>query len=153
MPPVLLVPLITLLFGLGTGSKIATSVYIVFFVVFYNTYQGGTELSATLTDSCRILGASRRHLLRTVVLPASLGWAFAAFPTAIGYALIGVVVAEFFGSPVGLGFIVVTSMNTGSGTDLMLAIVLLAALGTALVAVMSWTERRVLHWRPEHRTA
>jgi NitT/TauT family transport system permease protein len=153
VPPVLLVPLITLLFGLGTGSKIATSIYIVFFVVFYNTYQGGTELSATLTDSCRILGASRRHLLRTVVLPASLGWAFAAFPTAIGYALIGVVVAEFFGSPVGLGFIVVTSMNTGSGTDLMLAIVLLAALGTALVAVMSWTERRVLHWRPEHRAS
>lgn len=153
VPPVLLVPLITLLFGLGTGSKIATSVYIVFFVVFYNTYQGGTELSATLADSCRILGASRRQLLRTVVLPASLGWAFAAFPTAIGYALIGVVVAEFFGAPVGLGFIVVTSMNTGSGTDLMLAIVLLAALGAGLVAVMSWTERRVLHWRPEHRVA
>jgi NitT/TauT family transport system permease protein len=153
VPPVLLVPLITLLFGLGTGSKIATSVYIVFFVVFYNTYQGGTELSATLTSACRILGATRGQLMRTVVLPASLGWAFAAFPTAIGYALIGVVVAEFFGSPVGLGFIVVTSMNTGSGTDLMLAIVVLAALGAALVALMSWTERRLLHWRPEHRAA
>jgi ABC-type nitrate/sulfonate/bicarbonate transport system permease component len=63
------------------------------------------------------------------------------------------VVAEFFGSPVGLGFIVVTSMNTGSGTDLMLAIVVLAALGSGMVALMSWAERRVLHWRPEHRAA
>jgi len=95
----------------------------------------------------------RRASLALGAALVPLGWAFAAFPTAIGYALIGVVVAEFFGSPVGLGFIVVTSMNTGSGTDLMLAIVVLAALGAALVALMSWTERRLLHWRPEHRAA
>jgi NitT/TauT family transport system permease protein len=151
IPPVLLVPLITLIFGLGTGSKIATSVYIVFFVVFYNTFKGGTALPEALTSSCRILGATRAALLRTVVLPSSLAWAFAAFPTAIGYALIGVVVAEFFGSPTGLGSIIVISMNTGSATDLMLAILALGAMGAGLVALMSWAERHALHWRPEFR--
>jgi NitT/TauT family transport system permease protein len=153
IPPILLVPLITLVFGLGTGSKVATSVYIVFFVVFYNTYKGGTALPPALTDACRLLGASRRQLLQTVVVPSSLGWAFAAFPTAIGYALIGVVVGEFFGAPIGLGSIIITSMNTGSATDLMVAIVLLGVLGAGLVGLMSWIEKRVLHWRPEHREA
>ncbi len=153
VPPVLLVPLITLVFGLGTGSKIATSVYIVFFVVFYNAYKGGAELPDSLRHSCRLLGASRTQLLRTVIVPSSAAWAFAAFPSAIGYALIGVVVAEFFGSPVGLGFIIVTSMNTGSATDLMVAVVLLAALGASLVGLASWAERHLLHWRPEYREA
>jgi NitT/TauT family transport system permease protein len=151
VPPVLLVPLITLVFGLGTGSKIATSVYIVFFVVFYNAYKGGSALPEALTASCRLLGGTRWALLRTVVVPSSLAWAFAAFPTAIGYALIGVVVAEFFGSPVGLGSIIVISMNTGSATDLMVAILTLGVMGAGLVGLMALAERRALHWRPEHR--
>jgi ABC-type nitrate/sulfonate/bicarbonate transport system permease component len=82
-----------------------------------------------------------------------LAWAFASFPTAIGYALIGVVVAEFFGSPVGLGSIIITSMNTGSATDLMVSIFTLAVMGSGLVAVMRLAEGRALHWRPENRTA
>jgi ABC-type nitrate/sulfonate/bicarbonate transport system permease component len=61
-----------------------------------------------------------------------------------------VVVGEFFGAPIGLGSIIVTSMNTGSATDLMMAIVLL---GAGLVGITGWAERRVLHWRPEHREA
>jgi len=73
VPPVLLVPLITLVFGLGTGSKIATSVYIVFFVVFYNSYKGGSALPESLQASCRLLGGSRWALLRTVVIPSAIG--------------------------------------------------------------------------------
>lgn len=152
VPPVLLVPLITLIFGLGTGSKVATSVYIVFFVVFYNSYKGGSALPESLRSSCRLLGGSRWALLRTVVIPSAVAWAFTAFPAAVGYALIGVVVAEFFGSPVGLGSIIVTSMNTGSATDLMVAILVLAVMGTSLVGLMRMVEQRVLHWRPEYRT-
>ena len=95
VPPVLLVPLITLVFGLGTGSKIVTSIYIVFFVVFYNTYKGGSALPESLTASCRLLGAGRWEFAAHRG-GARLARAFAAFPTAIGNALIGVVVAEFF---------------------------------------------------------
>src|SRR5215468_8203526 len=65
VPPILLVPLITLVFGLGTASKIATSVYIVFFVVFYNSYKGGSALPESTTASCRILGAGRWAILKT----------------------------------------------------------------------------------------
>ena len=153
VPPVLLVPLITLVFGLGTASKIVTSIYIVFFVVFYNAYKGGSALPEALNASCRLLGATRWALLRTVVVPSSAAWAFAAFPSAIGYALIGVVVAEFFGAPIGLGSIIVISMNTGSATDLMVAILTLGLMGSGLVGVMALAERRLLHWRPEHRAA
>jgi len=153
VPPILLVPLITLVFGLGTGSKIVTSIYIVFFVVFYNSFKGGSALPEAMAASCRLLGGGRWDILRTVVIPSSAAWAFAAFPAAIGYALIGVVVAEFFGSPVGLGFIIITSMNTGSATDLMVAILALALMGTGLVALMRLAEERLLHWRPEYRTA
>jgi NitT/TauT family transport system permease protein len=151
VPPVLLVPLITLVFGLGTGSKIVTSVYIVFFVVFYNAYKGGSALPEALSASCRLLGATRWALLRTVIVPSAATWAFAAFPSAIGYALIGVVVAEFFGAPIGLGSIIVISMNTGSATDLMVAILTLGGMGAGLVGLMALAERRLLHWRPEHR--
>lgn len=151
VPPILLVPLITLVFGLGTASKIVTSVYIVFFVVFYNAYKGGSALPESLTASCRLLGASRWALLRTVIVPSAVAWAFTAFPAAVGFALIGVVVGEFFGSPVGLGWIIVTSMNSGTATDLMVAILVLGVLGASLVGCMTWLEKRVLHWRPEYR--
>jgi NitT/TauT family transport system permease protein len=153
VPPILLVPLITLVFGLGTTSKIATSVYIVFFVVFYNSYKGGSALPEAMTASCRLLGGSRWDIMKTVIVPSSAAWAFAAFPTAIGYALIGVVVAEFFGSPVGLGSIIITSMNTGSATDLMVSILALAVMGSGLVALARLAEQRLLHWRPEYRAA
>jgi NitT/TauT family transport system permease protein len=153
VPPILLVPLITLVFGLGVASRVVTSLYVVFFVVFYNVYKGGSALPESLRASCRLLGAGRWALLRTLVIPSSIAWAFAALPAAIGYALIGVVVGEFFGAPVGLGSIIVTSMNTGSATDLMLAILTLGALGSGLVGAMTLLERRALHWRPEQRRA
>ena len=153
VPPILLVPLITLVFGLGTTSKIATSVYIVFFVVFYNSYKGASALPESMTASCRLLGGSRWDIVKTVIVPSSAAWAFAAFPTAIGYALIGVVVAEFFGSPTGLGSIIITSMNTGSATDLMVSILALAVMGSGLVGLARLAEQRLLHWRPEYRAA
>jgi NitT/TauT family transport system permease protein len=91
--------------------------------------------------------------MKTVIVPSSAAWAFAAFPTAIGYALIGVVVAEFFGSPTGLGSIIITSMNTGSATDLMVSILALAVMGAGLVGLARLAEQRLLHWRPEYRAA
>ena len=151
IPPILLVPLITLVFGLGVGSKVATSLYIVFFVVFYNTLKGASAISPAQWDACRILGASRPQLVRTLIVPSALAWAFAALPTAVGYALIGVVVAEFMGSSSGLGAVIVGAMNGGNATDLMLGIVVLGVIGTGLVTGTNWVERQLLHWRPQHR--
>lgn len=149
VPAVLMAPLITLVFGLGTTSKIVTAAYIVFFLVFYNCLKGALSIKRVQLASCRLLGASRVDLMRTVVLPSTLVWVAASVPAAVGYALIGVVVAEFMGAAGGLGAMVLEALHSGDATSLMLGIVVLGVLGVGLVTLSAWVERRVLHWRPE----
>jgi NitT/TauT family transport system permease protein len=149
IPAVLMAPLITLVFGLGTTSKVVTAAYIVFFIVFYNSLKGALSIKRSQLASCRLLGASRFDLMRTVVLPSTLVWVAASVPTAVGYALIGVVVAEFMGAAGGLGAMVLEALHSGDATNLMLGIVVLGVLGVGLVTLSTWAERRVLHWKPE----
>ena len=71
MPRVILAPIFGMWFGLGIWSKVALSITLVFFIVFYNVYQGVREVSPVLLDNARMLGADRRQLLRHVYLPSA----------------------------------------------------------------------------------
>ncbi|HEY0295997.1 MAG TPA: ABC transporter permease [Bordetella sp.] len=151
MPRIAFVPLITMFFGLGLASKVVTSWFVVFFLVFFNTYKGGRSVERELVDFCRTLGASPRQILWRVRIPTAAAWTFAALPNAISFALIGVVLAEFVGSTTGMGYLMITALATLNATDMFAAVALLSAVGIILVYAVTWLERRLLHWAPEFR--
>ncbi len=151
MPRIAFVPLITMLFGLGMASKVATSWFVVFFLVFFNTYKGGVSLERELVDFCRTLGGSPRDILWRVRIPTAAAWTFASLPNAISFALIGVVLAEFVGSTTGMGYLMITSLATLNATDMFAAVTLLSAVGVGLVYLLRAVERRVLFWSAEFR--
>src|SRR3546814_8076671 len=74
MPRVILAPIFGMWFGLGIWSKVALAVTLVFFIVFFNVYQGVREVSSTLLDNARMLGANRKQLLRHVYIPSATSW-------------------------------------------------------------------------------
>ena len=106
LPRVVLAPIFTLWLGLGIWSKVALGVTLVFFIVFFNVYQGVKEVSTTVLDNGRMLGMSERQLTRHVYWPSALSWMFSSLHTSVGFAVVGAVVGEYLGSAAGLGYLI-----------------------------------------------
>lgn len=151
LPRIAFVPLITMIFGLGLLSKVVTAWFIVFFLVFFNTFKGGVSIEGHIINFCRTLGANDRQLTWTVRIPITASWAFAALPNAVAFSLIGVVISEFVGSTTGMGYVMITSLATLNSTEMFAAITVLSILGIILVMLIRVVERRVLRWAPEFR--
>src|SRR5438046_8638028 len=95
MPRVILAPICAVWFDLDIASKVALGVTLVFFIVFFNVYQGVREVSFTVLANGRILGASERQLLRHVHVPSAMSWVFAIMHKSLGLAFAGGVVGEY----------------------------------------------------------
>src|SRR6185503_9606320 len=89
MPRVILAPIFAMWFGLDMGSKVALGVTLVFFIVFFNVYQGVKEVSLTVLANARMLGASDGQLLRHVYIPSAMSWVFASLHNSVGLAFVG----------------------------------------------------------------
>jgi len=153
LPRIALVPLITMVFGFGLLAKIVLAWSIVFFIVFFNTFQGARSVDADLIHSARFLGAGERQILRTVIVPSTLAWTFASLTPSISFALIGVVVGEFIGgeSGGGLGYLIIQSLGTLNAADMMVALFVLGAIGIVMALGIRQIEVRLLRWRPEYQ--
>jgi NitT/TauT family transport system permease protein len=153
LPRIALVPLITMIFGFGLVAKIVLAWTIVFFIVFFNTFQGARAVDADLIHSARFLGATEAQVMRTVIVPSALAWTFASLTPSISFALIGVVVGEFLGgeSGGGLGYLIIQSLGTLNAADMMVALVTLGAIGIVMALGIKQLEMRLLRWRPEYR--
>lgn len=151
LPRIAFVPLVTMIFGLGLMSKVVTAWFIVFFLVFFNTFKGGIAIEQHIIDFCRTLGATDRQITRTVRIPNALAWAFASLPNAVAFSLIGVVISEFVGSDTGMGYLIITSLSTLNAAEMWSSIVVLSATGIFLVMLFAAIERRLLRWSPEFR--
>ncbi|MBI4634755.1 MAG: ABC transporter permease [Candidatus Rokubacteria bacterium] len=153
LPRIALVPLITMIFGFGLAAKIVLAWTIVFFIVFFNTFQGARSVDVDLIHSARFLGARERQIMSTVVIPSALAWTFASLTPSISFALIGVVVGEFLGgeSGGGLGFLIIQSLGTLNAADMMVALLSLGVIGIVMALGIKQLEMRLLRWRPEYR--
>ncbi|MGN6462836.1 MAG: ABC transporter permease [Pseudolabrys sp.] len=148
LPRVVLAPIFTLWLGLGIWSKVALGVTLVFFIVFFNVYQGVKEVSQTVLANARMLGMNERQLMRHVYWPSALSWMFSSLHTSVGFAVVGAVVGEYLGSAAGLGYLILQAEGSLDVTGVFAGIVVLAA----FVIVIDWgvtlAERRLLAWRP-----
>jgi len=153
LPRIALVPLITIVFGFGLLAKIVLAWTIVFFIVFFNTFQGARSVDADLVHSARFLGASERQIATSVIVPSTLAWTFASLTPSISFALIGVVVGEFIGgeSGGGLGYLIVQSLGTLNAADMMVDLLVLGAIGITMALGIKQIEARLLRWRPEYQ--
>ena len=106
MPRIILAPIFAVWFGLGIASKVALGVTLVFFIVFFNVYQGVKEVSPVVLANARMLGANQRQLLRHVYLPSATSWVFSSLHTSVGLAFVGAVVGEYLGSSRGVGYLI-----------------------------------------------
>jgi NitT/TauT family transport system permease protein len=148
MPRVILAPIFAVWFGLGILSKVALGVTLVFFIVFFNVYQGVKEVSPVVLNNARMLGASSRQLLRTVYVPSAMSWVFSSLHTSVGMAFVGAVVGEYLGSSRGVGYLILQAEGAFDINTVFAGILVLTAFALALDALVSVAERRLLVWRP-----
>jgi NitT/TauT family transport system permease protein len=147
VPRVVLAPLFLLWFGLGIWSKVALAVTLVFFVMFFSTYQGVRDADRVLIDNVRMLGASERQLVRHVLIPSALTWIFSSLQTSLGFAMVGAVVGEYLGSTRGLGYVISQAEGTFDTTGVFAGMTVLACVVVIVSAGVTRLEGWLLRWK------
>jgi NitT/TauT family transport system permease protein len=148
LPRVVLAPIFALWFGLGIWSKVALGFTLVFFIVFFNVYQGIKEVSPTLLANARMLGMNERQLLRHVYWPSALSWMFSSLHTSVGFAVVGAVVGEYLGAAAGLGYLIQQAESVFDVAGVFAGMIVLTAFVICIDALVTRAERRLLVWRP-----
>jgi NitT/TauT family transport system permease protein len=145
-PTIALAPLFLLWLGIGIWSKVLVVITLVIFTVIINTEAGLRTTSPRLIEMLRSFGATRSQIFRKLSLPSATPFVLAGLKLGIGRGLIGVVVAELFGSRAGLGQLISESADSFNMPNLFAAVIVLASAGIAMTAGFSWLEKRLVPW-------
>jgi NitT/TauT family transport system permease protein len=148
LPRVVLAQIFTLWLGLGIWSKVALGVTLVFFIVFFNVYQGVKEVSHTVLNNGRMLGMNERQLTRHVYWPSALSWMFSSLHTSVGFAVVGAVVGEYLGSAAGLGYLIQQAEGVFDVAGVFAGMFVLSIFVVLIDFGVTLVERRLLVWRP-----
>ncbi|MEO6996524.1 MAG: ABC transporter permease subunit, partial [Terracoccus sp.] len=124
----------------------------VFFIVFFNAYQGVREVDPNLIANIRVLGASPMQVARHVTIPSALTWIIASLHTAFGFAIIGALVAEVLGAQHGIGLIISQAQGTFDMDTVVAAMIITSVVTLVAEFLITLLERRLLSWRPPSRT-
>jgi len=148
VPRVTLVPLFILWFGFTLWSKVVSAIALVSFVVFFATYDGIKDVDPTLVANVRVMGAGRVAVMRHVLIPSALTWIFSSLRSAVGFALIGAVVAEYFGAQAGVGYRIEYSQSNLNTSGVFGGLFILMVLVFLINLFFQWLQRRLLVWKP-----
>ncbi|MEX3933761.1 ABC transporter permease [Paraburkholderia phymatum] len=151
IPRVVLGSVFVIALGLGMASKVALAVVMVFFVVFANAFQGVREADRYMIANAQILGASRRQVMTSVVIPSALSWILASLHVSFGFALVGAVVGEFLGSKQGIGLLISTAQGAFNASGVFAAMIVLAVVALAADFLMTSLEKRLMGWKPSRQ--
>ena len=149
LPRIVLGALFVILLGLGMSSKVVLAAFLVFFVVFFNAYQGVREVDGNLVNNARILGGSRMQVVRNVVIPSAMTWIIASLHVAFGFAVIGAIVGEVLGAQHGLGVLITDSQNNFNADGIFAGMIIIGAIALIAEWLIGLLERRLLAWRPQ----
>jgi NitT/TauT family transport system permease protein len=149
-PRLVFLPLLMLWFGIGLWSKVAIVFIGALFPLLINTYEGVRNADKLLINVVRSFGAGEWDIARLVVVPNALPFIVVGLRLAIGRAVLGVVVAEFFGSQDGLGVVMVRAAS-GFRVDVVFAgLIVFAGLSLVMTGLVQLLENRMSRWRPQH---
>ncbi len=148
LPRIVLGSIFVIWLGLGLPSKVMLAAVLVFFVVFFNAYQGVKSVDRNLVAHARILGASRLDVVRHVVVPSATSWIIASLHVALGFSIIGAIVGEFLGAQHGLGLVISTAQNNFDTNGVFGAMLVIGIIAISAEGLMGIAEKRLLSWRP-----
>lgn len=148
IPRIVLGSIFVIGLGLGIQSKVALAVVLVFFIVFFNAFQGVREVDRNLLANARILGANQRQLSTGVIIPSALTWIIASLHTSFSFALVGAVVGEYLGSVEGIGLMIQTAQGTFNANGVFAAMAILAVIALISELLITTLENRLISWRP-----
>lgn len=148
-PRLVFLPLLILWFGLGLWSKIMIVFVGAVFPLLINTYVGVRNVNRVLIDVVRSFCANERQVMRIVVLPNSVPYIVAGLRLAIGRAMLGVVVGEFFGSTEGLGHLIAEAASNYVVDRVFVGVMIFMGLSLVLTMSVKKIESNLTRWRPE----
>ena len=148
VPRIILGSIFLVAFGLGPLPKILLAAVLVFFVVFFNAFQGVREVDPNLVANVRVLGASPLQVARHVTIPSALTWIIASLHTAFGFAIIGALVGEVLGSQRGVGLVISQAQGRLDPNTVFAGMAIMAVITLAAEYLITLLEKRVLGWRP-----
>ena len=152
LPIIGVAPIMVMWFGFDWQSKAAVVVVMTFFPMLVNTLAGLSAASHMQLDLMKTYGASYRQTLFKLRLPEALPFIFNALKINSTLALIGAIVAEFFGTPiVGMGFRISTEVGRMNVDMVWAEIAVAAVAGSAFYGVIALIERKLTFWHPSMR--
>jgi NitT/TauT family transport system permease protein len=147
LPKIALAPLFVLWFGIGATNKIMFAAMLVFFMVFFTTFQGTRQVDRELVENARLLGASRWGIWTKIAMPYSAVWVFTGLRIGLPYALIGAIVGEFVAADAGVGFRIKEATSYFNTAAVFAGLIVLMAISLVLLAGLKLIEKRVLRWQ------
>ncbi len=149
LPRLIFAPIFILLLGLDQRSKIAIGFSLVFFIVFFNAFQGVREVDRNVFNNALMLGANRAQMTRHVLLPSAMSWILSSLHTSVGFAMVGAVVGEFLGASKGIGYVIAQAEGNLDATGVWAGMVVLCAVVIVVELVVTWVEGRLVSWKPQ----
>jgi NitT/TauT family transport system permease protein len=147
-PRLVFLPLLMLWLGIGLWSKVAIVFLGALFPLLINTHEGVRNADKLLINVVRSFGANEWDVARLVVIPNSLPFIVVGLRLAIGRAILGVVVAEFFGAQDGLGVLMVRAASSFNVDVVFAGLIIFAALSLIMTGLVKLVEERMNRWRP-----
>jgi len=148
-PRLVFLPLLMLWLGIGLWSKVAIVFFGALFPLLINTHEGVRNADKLLINVVRSFGATGWDVARLVVVPNALPFIVVGLRLAIGRAILGVVVAEFFGAQDGLGVVMVRAASSFNVDVVFAGLVLFAVLSLVMTGMVKLIEDRMSRWRPQ----
>jgi NitT/TauT family transport system permease protein len=152
IPRIILGSIFIVAFGLGMFPKILLAAVLVFFIVFFNAFQGVREVDPNLVANVRVLGASPFQVAVHVTIPSAMAWIIASLHTAFGFAIVGALVAEVLGAQKGIGLIISQAQGTFDPNTVFACMAIIAVVTLGAEFFISLLEHSVLKWRPPSRS-
>lgn len=148
IPKLALAPIFILWFGLGMESKIFISSLMVFYLVFFSTFEGIRSVDGNIIAAVKIMGATPLQIFTHVTLPSSVPWIITGIRGGIGASLLGAIVGEYMGASTGLGWMVQYSTTTYQVDRVMSCLFILLIIGLFYSKTLKFCEKKLLKWRP-----
>ena len=147
MPKIALAPLFVLWFGIGALNKIMFSALLVFFMVFFTTYQGTRQVDRDLVENARLLGAQSWDVWTKIAIPYAAVWVFTGIRIGLPYALIGAIIGEFVAAEAGVGFFIKKQSDYFNTSAVFAGLIVLMLISLTLLVSLKVFERWALRWQ------
>lgn len=146
VPRIALIPIIVLIAGPTYQAAVMVSVLVVFFVAFFNAYEGARSVAPHLIQNAVVFGSSRWDVMRHIRFPYALAWTLAAVPIAATFALLSIVTGEVMTGSMGMGRLLMVAVTSADSSLTFAVVIVLSVLGVSIVGLIGQGKRKLMHW-------